>query len=81
MPFALDGPRDYQTKWSKSEKDKYHMILYMWNLKYNTKWTYLQNRNRLIDIDRHREQADLPRGWGWGGVDWGLGLADANYYV
>ena len=26
MPFATDGPRDYQTKWSKSEKDKYGMI-------------------------------------------------------
>ena len=22
----MDGPRDYNTKWSKSEKDKYHMI-------------------------------------------------------
>ena len=21
----MDGPRDYHTKWSKSEKDKYHM--------------------------------------------------------
>ena len=26
MPFATDGPRDYQTKWSKSEKYKYGMI-------------------------------------------------------
>ena len=22
----MDGPRDYHTKWSKSEKDKYHML-------------------------------------------------------
>ena len=22
----MDGPTDYHTKWSKSEKDKYHMI-------------------------------------------------------
>ena len=22
----MDGPRDYHTKWSKSEKDKYYMI-------------------------------------------------------
>ena len=22
----MDGPRDYHTKWSKSERDKYHMI-------------------------------------------------------
>ena len=33
----MDGPRDYHTKQSKSEKDKYHMIsLNMWNLKYDT---------------------------------------------
>ena len=23
----MDGPRDYYTKWSESEKDKHHMIL------------------------------------------------------
>ena len=23
----MDGPGDYHTKWSESEKDKYHMIL------------------------------------------------------
>ena len=22
----MDGPREYRTKWSKSEKDKYYMI-------------------------------------------------------
>ena len=22
----MDGPRDYHTKWSKSEREKYHMI-------------------------------------------------------
>ena len=22
----MDGPRDYHTKWSKSDKDKYHLI-------------------------------------------------------
>ena len=28
MPFArnMDGPRDYHTKWNKSDKDKYHKI-------------------------------------------------------
>ena len=29
----MDGPRDYHTKWIKSEKDKYKCITYMWNLK------------------------------------------------
>ena len=25
----MDGPRDYQTQWSKSEKDKYNMISFI----------------------------------------------------
>ena len=28
----MDGPRNFHTKWRKSEKDKYHMISHMWNL-------------------------------------------------
>ena len=28
----MDGPRDYHTKWSQKEKDKYHMIPLMWDL-------------------------------------------------
>ena len=33
----MNGPTDYLTKWSKSDKDKYlHDITYMWNLKNNT---------------------------------------------
>ena len=48
----IDGPRDYRTKWSNSEKDKCHDIIYMWILKYDT--------NELIHktekVHRHREQ-------------------------
>ena len=29
----MDGSEDYHTKWNKSEKNKYHMIPHMWNLK------------------------------------------------
>ena len=34
----MDGPRDYHTKWSKSEKERqiHYDITYMWNLKYGT---------------------------------------------
>ena len=33
----MDGPRDYHTKWSNSERDgQIPYITYMWNLKYNT---------------------------------------------
>ena len=37
----MDGLRDCHTEWSKSDKDKYHDIAYMWNLKKWYKWTYL----------------------------------------
>ena len=50
----MDGPKYYHTKRSKSDKNKCQIpydIIYMWNLeKRGTKWTYLQNRNRLTDI-------------------------------
>ena len=34
----IDGPRDYHTKWSKSERERQipYDITYMWNLKYDT---------------------------------------------
>ena len=34
----MDGPRDYHTKWSKSEGERQipYDITYMWNLKYDT---------------------------------------------
>ena len=34
----MDGPRDYYTKWSKSETKRQipYDITYMWNLKYDT---------------------------------------------
>ena len=34
----MEGPRDYHTKWSKSEREKQipHDITYMWNLKNDT---------------------------------------------
>ena len=46
----MDGPRDYHTKWSKSDKDKYHVILLIcatWKMQMNL----LQNRNRATDIE------------------------------
>ena len=36
----VDGPRDYHTKQSKSERDRQipYDITYLWNLKYETNW-------------------------------------------
>ena len=50
----IDGTRDDHTKWSKPDKDKYHMISLIcgiWFFKWY-KWTYLQNRNRLPDFKK-----------------------------
>ena len=49
----MDGPRDYHTKWSKSERERQisYDITYMWNLEKWYKETYLQNRNTLTDIE------------------------------
>ena len=46
---------------------------YMQNLKKKgCKWTYLQNRNRLIDLEKLMViKRDM---WGKGGVDWGFGM-------
>ena len=34
----MDGPRDYHTKWSKSDRERQipYDITYIWNLKYDT---------------------------------------------
>ena len=47
----MDGPRDYHTKWSKSDKDKFH-ITYKWNLKNNTNVLIY----RTETTHRHRKQ-------------------------
>ena len=52
MCSNVDGPRDYHTEWSQTEKDKYHMIsLIKGVLKKAYKWTYLQNRNRVTGVE------------------------------
>ena len=49
----MDRPRDCHTEWSKSDKDKYHMISLICGVKKKKdyKWTYLQNRNRVTDVE------------------------------
>ena len=49
----MDGPRDYHTKWNKSDRERQmpYGIANMQNLKEWYKSTYLQNRNRLTDIE------------------------------
>ena len=49
----MDGPRDCQTEWRKSDRERQisYDIAYMWPLKKGYKWTYLQNRNRVTDVE------------------------------
>ena len=67
---TLGGSRDYHTKWRKSEKDKYHDRAYTWNQTKWCKWTFLQNRNRLVDTENKfkvtkGEGEDRDKGIGW----------------
>ena len=70
----MDRPQDYR-KFSKSERERQITcdITYMWNLKYDT--------NEII----YKTETDSQRAGGCqgGGLgeDWGLGVADANYYI
>ena len=43
----MDGSRDYPTKKSKSDKDKYHGITHMWNL-ILSKFLWKNDVNELI---------------------------------
>ena len=63
---SMDGPRDYHTKWSKSDREREisYDIAYMWNQKKGTNELFL-NRNRLTDIEN---KLWLPKGKvGWEG--------------
>ena len=64
---------------SQKEEDKYHMITYIWNLKYGT--IYLSTKQK--QPQGHREQACCYQGGGWEGAGWAgsLGLEDANHSI
>ena len=73
----MDGTRDYQSKWSKSEKDKYQMISLICESKIGHKWTSMKQKQ----THRHGEQTCGCQGEVGRGMDWEVGLADANYYI
>ena len=53
----MAGPRNYHTKWSKSDKVTISYYLYM-ESKIWYKWTYLQNKK----THSHRKQIYGPKG-------------------
>ena len=54
MPFVvlrMDLDIVILSEVNQTEKDIYHNIAYMWSKKKLYKWTYLQNRNRVMDVE------------------------------
>ena len=70
----IDVTRDYHTKWSKSEKERQipYAITFMWNPNM-TQWTYLWNRNRIMNIE-NRLVVAKQEGVG-GGMEWEVGVS------
>ena len=69
----MDGPRDCQTEWSKSDRERQipYDIAYMWNLEKWYKWTYSQNRNRVTDVKNKLMVTRREKG---GGINWKIGI-------
>ena len=55
----MDGPRDYHTKRSKSERDKYHMILLTCGIQNMTQKNISMKQNQT---HRHREHTVVASG-------------------
>ena len=70
----MDGPGNYHTKGSKSDRER--EIWYCLYMEYKEKWynvAYLQNKKRLIDLEN-------KPGGGVGGMD-SLGGWDSHTYT
>ena len=76
---TLDGPRDYNTKWSKSERQMPYDFTYIWNLKYDTNELTYETET---DSQTYRTDLWLPMGRG-DEERWteSLGLVDTNCYI
>jgi len=67
----VDGPRDYHTEWSKSDRERQiYNKTYVWNLKKWYKWIYLQNRNGVTDMKNKLIVIKGERGGALGDWDW-----------
>ena len=73
MPFAatwMDLEIVILSEVHQTEKDKYD-ITYMWILRKWYTWTYLQNRNRVTDVENKLMVTKGERG---GGINWEIGI-------
>ena len=76
----MDGPKDYHTNQSKSERERQILydITYMWNLKYNTNE---HTSKAETDSQMYRTDYGCQGGGGGEGRDEISGLAEANYCI
>ena len=61
---SMDGPREYYTKWNKSDRERQipYGCTYIWNLK-----NKIHEQTKLKQIHRYREQTNgCQIGGGWG---------------
>ena len=71
----MDRPRDCHTEWSKADRERQICdITYMWKLKKWYKWTYLQNRKRVTDVENKPMITSMIRGNSGGGTNWETGI-------
>ena len=75
----MDGPRDYNTEWSKSEKDNYRMISLTRGIYKNMIQMILFPKQK--ETHRHRKQTyGYQRGWKEGQSRGGR-VGGTNYWV
>ena len=73
----MNGPRDYHTKSERERQISYHLHV---ESKTWYKWTYLQTRNRLTDIE---QTCGCQGRAGAGGTDWEFGSSrcQLKFYI
>ena len=67
----MDGPRDYHTQWSKSDRERQipYVITYVWNLGYDTNEpVYKTKQKQTRDLENSVVVAKTEGGEG--GKDW-----------
>ena len=60
----MNGPRDYHSKCSKSDKDKHHMILLICGILKNDTNEPIQNRNKITDFENKFMITKKEKWWG-----------------
>ena len=70
----MDGPGDYHTQWSKSEKDKRHMLSLYVESRNTNEPVYKTKQNRKTQDLENRVVVAKGEG-GEGGKDWEIGIS------